>query len=101
MEGGRRGRNGCREKAGRVGSHSRWESSGQFGTPAVGGEVPRLSCCHMNSSPGFTAGVAAGTSRARLWSTRPPWELVPTAGALAGTLVSFFPFLLLGVNVLL
>lgn len=26
-----------------VRSHSRWESSGQFGTPAVGVEVPRLS----------------------------------------------------------
>lgn len=55
----------------------------------------------MNPSPGFTAGAAAGASRTRLWSARPTCELVPTAGALAATLVSLFPFLLLGVNVLL
>lgn len=100
VEGGRRGRNGCREKAGRVGSHGRWESAGQSGTGSGRGGA-QLSCCLMTPISRLHGRAAAGASRARLWSAQPPRELVPTTGALAGTLVSLFPFLLLGVNVLL
>lgn len=76
-------------------------AQGSLEQPQWEGEGPGLFCCDLNPSSRLHCRAAAGGSRSRLQCAHTHWQLVPTHGALAGTLISLFPFLLLSVDVLL